>query len=958
MAIFTAIAAAIGLSATATAVFTFVGRTLLTIGVSKLLAKRATQSASAGGDGGGRVQIPPATDNKIPVVYGKAFVGGPVIDAKLSTDQKTMWYVIALAEHTDTTVGSSYSFGDIYYDGKLVTFGSNGAVASLTTNTTPAQVDNRVANKLYIYLFNNGSSSGTNTGGQTAQQILSVANGVPSGQEWTATDAMTNCAFAIVKVNYNADAGLTSLGSLTVEITNTIDKPGDALLDYMVNTRYGCAIPLSRIDTASLTALNTYSDQNITYVPVGGGSATQPRYRINGPLDTAQDCLTNLQFLVDSCDSWLQYSELTGEWKVVINQSYTDYTTLGNLFLVDSSNLIGGIDISPIDLNETYNELEVAYPNTNIKDQTDYQVLELSDYQPGVMSPNEAVNRLNVQLPLVNEAVQAKYLGVRRLLQSREDLVINFATDYSGIQIEAGDVIKVTHPVYGWTDKLFRVSNVAEEKYPDGNLGARIQAFEYNDTIYADNAIQDFVPAFNTGLENPNVIGPPTIPILANGGINTDGLNYFTISSNVPTTGTVLYMDFNVGNTSNVTQHTRFTTITTSEGQPFVNSSNVGNTVVTANITTLPNGTYYFSATARNPISGTQSGASNAFIWNGPLVTPNTTVVFCNASSNGNVVTSDAVANLLVGANLTITSGTGTLVANTYVAQVNSNTQFVLSATPTVALSNACLQALKGGISSNTIQPGAVTGNHIANGAITANNIANYSITGNKIANGAICLDQLCSNVKNTLTFNIGGTNFGIANPTANTVTMPINAAANSTRNVPIYFTGTAINTNNEYPYYQGTASTTTGTNGNNYYAANSTSSFNPANASVILAADGEDNWYIAIKNDTPNGEVPTSQWFATNYGLTLLANANCIVQTVPGYENNSQGYYTLNTSFMDTISLVANRPLLVENSFGTIPGGNITSTAVMIRNITGSANLIIVRGSLAQYTTLDDPYV
>lgn len=951
MAIFTAIATALGLTGFAAGVVTFIGRTLLTVGISRLLARRATQRPSAGGDGGGRIQIPPATDNKIPVIYGKAFVGGPVTDAKISTDLKTMWFVVALAEVTDTTAGSSYTFGNVYYDGKLVTFGTNGVVASLTTNTTPAQVDNRVNDKLWIYLFNNGSSSGTNTGGQTAQQIISIAEGVPSGQEWTSTDAMTNCAFAIVKVKYNADAGLTNLGTLQVELTNSIDKPGDALKDYMINTRYGCAIPLERIDTTSLTALNTYSDELIEYKPVGWTTGdpldTQARYRVNGPIDTASDCLTNLQHLVDTCDSWLQYSELTGKWKVIINQSYTDYTTFANLFLVNSYNLIGGIDISPIDLNETYNELEVAYPNKNIKDQTDYQVIQLDDYQSGIMSPNEAVNRLNVQLPLVNEAVQAKYLGVRRLLQSREDLIVTFSTDYSGIQVEAGDVIKITHETYGWTDKLFRVNNVAEEKYPDGNLGARIQAFEYNDTIYADNAIQDFVPEFNTGLTNPNVIGQPTAPVIASGNVINAGVNYFTVSSNVPTTGSVLYMDFNVGNSSNVLTHERFTTITTSDGRPFVNSSNVSNTVVSANVSTLPGGNYYFSATARNPYAGRQSNTSAIFNWSGQQVTSNTTIVFCNASSNGNVITHDA-ANLIVNSNLTIVSGNGTLAANSFVQSINSNTQFIISATPTVALSNACLQAVIGGINGNQIQPNTITGNNIANGSITGNQIANFTITGNNIANGAICFQQLCDDVREQIFLLVDEVQFNIQNFAGSNITMPINAIANNARNVPIYFTGTDPGTNNYYPWYQGTSSTTFGNDGNNYYVGNSTSSFNPFNAATLKAGNSEDDWY-AIMFAEPNGQFSGTEKINVQFGFTAVANADCKFQFVLGIEFENEGFYYHETSIMNTINLKANEPVVYNAAqFYQVDLAEDVSKVVLTgRNMTSGANLVIVQGGM-----------
>ncbi len=607
------------------AVAKFIVTTALSIGVSKLLAKRAMRGAAAGGDGGGRIQLPPATDNKLPVVYGTAFIGGPIVDAMLSVDQKTMWYVIALAEHTDTTAGSGYSFGTVYYDGKQVNFGTNGAVASLQTNNAgTAQIDTRVAGYLNIYLFTNGSSSGVNTGGQTAAQILSVTNGVPAAQAWGASQAMTNCAFAIVKVKYSTDAGTTGAGSLTVQITNSINKPGDAIKDYMLNTRYGCAIPLSRIDTTSLTALNTYSDELIDYIPVGGGSAQQARYRINGPLDTAQNCLDNLQFLVDSCDSWLQYSELTGLWRVVINKRYTGYPDPSGLFSVDSSNLIGGIEISPIDLNETYNEVEVAYPNTNVKDQTDYQIIDLFTSYPQLLSENEAVNRLNITLPLVNNAVQAKYLAARRIFQSREDLVITFKLDFSGIQVEAGDVIRVTHETYGWTNKLFRVMSVSEDKDAEGNLSAGIQAFEYNDTVYADDPVQDFVPEFNTGLKDPNVISPPGTPTVTLNPVSQDGTYSFNLESYVPDTGLVLYMDFNIGNNSNVQEHRLYRTIQQSNGDAYLNSDSA-NTVfnlVDTNVNDLEVGNYYFSVTARNNTSGKRSNSSPVFNWPGAKVNP------------------------------------------------------------------------------------------------------------------------------------------------------------------------------------------------------------------------------------------------------------------------------------------------------------------------------------------------
>lgn len=593
-----------------------VARTLLAVTISKLVSNRAGTKGAGGDAPSARFQARPSTTNKIPLVYGSGYYGTVITDAIISTDNKTMWYVMACAEVTDT---GTLSFGDMYIDNRLITFDGTDQtkVVSLTNNANPPQVDTNIDGNMYVYKFNNGSSSGVNTA-QTAIQILQDS-AIPVDRRWTSTDTMTDTAFVIVKLNYNYDKQVTGLGELKVNMINTLNKPGAVLLDYMQNTRYGCAIPITQIDTASLTALDSYSDQLITYTPDGGGSATQARYRINGPIDLNINCLSNLQNIADACDSWIQYSELVGKWKVVINKPYDG--VLNDLYSVDSSVLIGGIDITPIDLNQTYNSVEVQFPSGVIKDQNVVRVIDLTDpatdwYEPTLLSPNEASNRLTIPYQIVNNYVQAVYLGVRRLLQSREDLTINCNLDYSGIQIEAGDVVRVTLAEYGWTDKLFRVSTVSEIKREDGNLGASIIAFEYNDTIYNDQAIQDYVPADNTGLTDPNVFDTPTAPTIANGPIANSAINYFTVTSTVPTVGSTIYMDFNYGNTSNVLAHKSYSSVQTGDGTLYTSGS-----TVTINVADLDPGTYYWSATARNDVAGKQSNSSAAFNWVGPSVT-------------------------------------------------------------------------------------------------------------------------------------------------------------------------------------------------------------------------------------------------------------------------------------------------------------------------------------------------
>lgn len=914
------------------AVATTIGKALVTaavsIGVSRLVAKRANTPADAGGDGGGRIQLPPATTNKLPVVYGTAFIGGAIIDAMLSTDQKTMWYVVALAEVSDDQGGGggSYTFDTtkFYYDGKNVQFGSNGAVTGLITNTSTPQVDTRCNGFLDIYTFVNGSGTNVNNNHPfTAAQILSTTNGVPAAQAWSASQAMTNCAFAIVKVKYSTDAGTTGAGSLTVNITNSITEPGDAILDYMLNSRYGCNLPLSAIDTTSLTDLNTYSDDDIDYKPVnwnpGDPYSQQKRYRINGPVDTGTNCLNNLQFLVDSCDSWLQYSELTGKWRVVMNKGYDQAPNaqiLSQLFSVDSSNLVGGIEVSPIDLNETFNEVEVGYPNTNIKDQTDYQIIDLFVEDPQLLSANEAVNRLNLTLPYVNNAVQAKYLAARRLYQSREDLVIAFKLDFSGIQIEAGDIIRVTHEVYGWTDKLFRVSSVAEEKDTSGNLFAAIQAFEYSNDIY-DDIIEDYVPAFNTGLVDPNVISEPGTPTIIPSDNANGQITSFDVTSYVPDSGLVLYMDFNYGNTSNVLEHRLYRTIQQSNGAPYINSdsANAVYTNVSVNVNDLQRGNYYWSVTARNNTSGKRSNSSAEFSWIGANVVDNIQLDECNVTSNGNVITGNfTITNNYIGGNVYLIQGNGELANNTYITSIVSANSFIVTPTPITPLSNACIQVQNGGVRGNQVQSNTVTYTNVND---TANPASRISARAFAVAAGP-------------------GNVF---------IPIPVSSA---NYNLPVYLAvPNTINQSYISPYMQGTASTANG------FLANSTGVYTPYEAAFqVLTSFGEDGWWPYIYELFPNTAPPLSN--VENFQLfnetTFFSDKDTIVQVAPFYTTSDfPGYLFINTEQVSDYIVMGNTTYQVQlNATYDEKDNNTTNGGGFVfRNMIGNTLIDVVSSKI-----------
>lgn len=888
--------------------------------ISKLLAKRDGVGAPSGSDAGGRVQLPPATDNKLPIVYGTAWIGGPIIDAKISVDQKYMWYVVALCEKPDNTTIQFDVTNGVYYGGKKVSYGTNGSVASLITNSDPPQSDTKVAGKIYIWLFQNGANNaGINSGGLTPNQIMSdstTGGGIPVNERWNGpiytsngqSVQMDDMVFAIVRVEYNTDAGTTSLDTLQIKVTNNMNgtngcRPGTAILDYMINERYGCGIPLENIDTSSLNVLNVYSNQFINYIDVNGNTQVQPyRYRVNGPLDTGNPCLTNLQFLADTADSWIQYTETTGKWRIVPNAPYSG--SLNSLYNVNDNVLLGGIQINPIDLNDTYNQVEVAYPNTNVKDQTDYQIVDLTDPTTAwfpiynqVLSPNEAVNRLNITLPLVNSAVQAKYLAVRRLLQSREDLVITCLLDYSGIQIDAGDVIRVNHNAYGWTNKLFRVSSVSEVQDESGNLTAQIEAFEYNAAVYADNAIQDFIPSDNTGLTDPNIISPPCPPdVQLIDDQENPVITGFTVETCVPDVGSVLYMDFNYGTNSNVVTHQLYRTVQNAGGIPFQNSDSANGYYNNISITVndLPANTYYWSATARNDTAGRYSDGSAPFGWGGANIQP---------------YNPDTTRGGLPGTSYR----PGSIPAN----------------------------AIAGGLGISFKNEGSNLGSANSINFIGSNVFANFSS-----GQGNVYISPTAYANQTDWSYHVRA---GQGNTTWT------NLATSNIRGVPVYLQGTSISSNNIYPWYQATATIAFGSNGNNYYAANSTSTYLPDNAVFLLADDGEDDWYILANNILSSGTFTANNQLIHRLGMSFVANANCTIQYVPTVRLGNQAYYTTDTTSLNTIELTANIPESIYAEYATVSssGGNVTEAGILIRNITDNSNVSIHQCTYINYYSL-----
>lgn len=633
------IVAELGLTGFAAAAATLGIRVVTTLAISSLIARDMAQPANLGQSSGGVVQLPPATNNKLPVVYGDAWVSPIIVDAKLSEDQQTMWYVLAFSETTNAGI---ISFDEVYWDDKLLLFNP----------TTPNDIRGwyipaddttvtGVGGKISMWFYRNGSLllntthhcvSEAGAGSEqpttvSAIQLLQDA-GIAEDQRWTNNDLMTNTVFAVCRVKYDSDHGVTGLGQIRARVRNTLKQPGSVMRDYLQSARYGAGVPLAQIDVAAFDALDTYSAETLSLTNVDGVTTDSgTRYEINGLVDTAADCLTNLVTIADSADSWLQWNEALGSWSVVINQGIDDMgITTSTIFTVTKDNIIGGIQINPLDLNSTYNAVDAQFPNTNQRDQMDQRYYAIPTANRFV---NEPENTLNIQMPLVNNSLQATYLAYKKLLSSRTDLIINFTMDYSGIQIDAGDVICVNHDWYNWTNtvvsgdtypgKLFRVTQVKEQKGSDGFLSVQITATGYNDDVYTATNPHYFTPVSFSSLKDPTYISKPAAPTFPATYIDNTASTY-VVQGTIPEQGNVTGMEFwysTQGSDFTANNYVLYGTQNYSEGPIYPHTDVNGATFFEHQETGfLPAGTYYWRTRAKGPqTTSAFSDASVAFTW-------------------------------------------------------------------------------------------------------------------------------------------------------------------------------------------------------------------------------------------------------------------------------------------------------------------------------------------------------
>ena len=502
MAVFTAIASAIvgaitgaGFAATFAA---FAAGTLgigATIGVALISGGLMMATAKVSGlfdapgvqqskDPGVKIQLAPATDNRVPVFYGTVHTGGIIVDAGISNQNDTMKYVICLSEMTDT---GTYTVSKIRRGDAVLNFLGANVITMTDPNATSTTA---VANKMRCRVYAGGTAASNQIFPATGTQVAATTL-LPT---INATTSYENLVFAVFEMDYDAENGLTALQNIQFEITNSLSEPGAVLLDYLQNSQYGCGIASADIDTAGFTDLTAYSTAQVNYLNIANVATPHDRWKIDGMLSTYQTCKTNIDKLCQSCAAFFTYNPKIGKFTVVPNRAATT-AEKNAAFKFSDDNIVGKMTIASTELYSLYNSIEAEYPSVASFDQTS----TIRTLTPaGERNNNEPDNELNTRYELVNDAPRTFNLADIDLRQSRASTVVDFESTYEGIQVNVGDVVKLTSVLYGYDEKLFRCMRTSEIEKPDGMVLCKVILLEYTDGSYAHTEIKtDGIPGLS-----------------------------------------------------------------------------------------------------------------------------------------------------------------------------------------------------------------------------------------------------------------------------------------------------------------------------------------------------------------------------------------------------------------------------------------------------------------------------
>jgi hypothetical protein len=417
---------------------------------------------------------------------------GPIVFLEATNDNQDLHVVIALAGHEISAVT-----GLFFNETQVVTSSmSDGVETTPISSTAPDySTDARV-------------TAHFGTDDQAADSELVARTG------FTTNHRLRGIAYIYARYTFDEDVFATGIPNLSCTVsgkklfdprddtTAFSQNPALAIRDYLTNTTYGLGASADEIDDDSFIAAANVCDETVTTL-----DGTEPRYTINGVVDTSKAPRAILQDMLTSCGGQLSYSN--GKFKLLAGEFRTATKTL------DEDDLRGGITIQTKNTGQDqFNAVKGVFVNPQQNFQpTDFPSVTSSTFEA---EDNNERRFLDLTLPFTTSVATAQRLAKQALFRSREQITLNMPCNLNAFDIDVGDTVQVTNARLGFDAKNFecvRWNFVFEDNGQVMGVDLTLRetsaaAYEFDanvdETVFASN---------NTNLPNPADIPAPGLSV-------------------------------------------------------------------------------------------------------------------------------------------------------------------------------------------------------------------------------------------------------------------------------------------------------------------------------------------------------------------------------------------------------------------------------------------------------------
>ena len=458
--------------------------TLALSGISMALTKKPKIPTQASMLGRSQMVKQPITSRKI--VYGRQKVSGAVVFMETSNKSQYLHMIVAIAGNELNSIES------VYFNDKELTLGENGGV------TAPSQFVSKTIVRTQL--------------GAADQSVLDLFQ---YGAFWPSTATLKGIAFVYVRLEYDPDVFPNGIPNVSAVVegkkiydprtTSTAYSKNSALVlrDYLTNTEYGIGASSDEIDDASFIAAANVCDENVS-LAAGG---TEKRYESHGVVDTANPPKQVIEEMLSAMAGTLHYSG--GKWYAKAGAYSSPSDTL------TEDDLRAGISIvTKPSRRDNFNAVKgVFLPSESGNWQpTDYASITSSTFEA-----EDGSERLFSELDLTftQSSSMAQRIAKIALFKSRQQLVITMPCKLTAFKHNIGDTVMVTLDRYGFSSKVFEVTNWNFSNSVDasGNaeLGVDLTLRELASTVYDWNAEETAFVADNTNLRSPSDLLTPAV---------------------------------------------------------------------------------------------------------------------------------------------------------------------------------------------------------------------------------------------------------------------------------------------------------------------------------------------------------------------------------------------------------------------------------------------------------------